>query len=162
MPATPLESVGLTHVGDASIFEQWDGFHEINDTFELIKNDTDRVLLSISETAGCDLNLDTTIQPKSTSTAHPLIVNNAAGSLLLDVYNQLVASKRTLHVYNTNDASSVICRYAGSDKLNIDTNGSLVNPNNSGVTLKGSDVYKVDLNGTLVNTTPPSQNVSTS
>ena len=59
MPATPLDSLTLTQVGGASIFG-WDGLHEINNTFELIKGDTDRVLLSMNETDGCDLNLDTT------------------------------------------------------------------------------------------------------
>ena len=86
MPATPRESVGLTSVGGRSIFDGWGGGHEISNTFELIKADTDRVMLALNETDGLDLNLDTTIQPKSTSTNHPLVGNNASGERFLDVY----------------------------------------------------------------------------
>jgi hypothetical protein len=142
MPATPLESVGLTHVGDASIFEQWDGFHEINDTFELIKNDTDRVLLSISETAGCDINLDTTIQPKSTSTAKPLVVNSAAGVLLLDVNNTLVDCARPLYITNTQNADYT-CRFkdnTGTARLSVDNFGSIIGHTTNGLTMKAQNV----------------------
>jgi hypothetical protein len=155
MPATPLDSIGLTQVGGASIFA-WEGGHEISNMFELIKGDTDRVMIALSETSGCDLNLDLTIQPKPGATANPLVVNSASGTLLAAVNTSGTLTANGGLVSKPKDTTSLslnLQNTVGASVLSVDNTGYLYAY--GGLVGKPKDTTSLSLNlqntaGTLV------------